>query len=517
MDRNNAQVTFPKATGFGQIMDRAIADYPDEEAMVCGKWRITYGEFGKLVNKTANMLRANGVTKGSTVAVVSRNSIEFMIADMAILKLGAISVKFSWRLSPKEMKYLFELNNVKWTFYRPETEEWAKEMYEYFEGRIQCFDLRVNGEESPIYAMTQEYSDEAVEVEVSGDDPAFHMHTSGTTGVPKCVVYTHESILRELESTLMSFHYVPGQVYQFVSQMFHSAGMGAYMVLSTGGKLIIKSCFSVDDYMRTLESEKVNAIGVVPIVLKSILDAQERGNYDLSNLKVINYSTCPISPDLLARAMSKLDCHFYQAYGMTEMASVVTVLLPEEHFIDDGAHLKSVGRPIFGADVKIVDEEGKECPVGVVGEILAKGPGMMKEYFGRPEQTQNVIRDGWYYTKDMGYLDDKGYLFICGRKDSLIISGGENIYPEEVSNVIQLLSDDVAEVCVYGVPDELWGEHVKASVVLAPGSKLTAEALTAFCRKHMPRFRVPKEIEFLPQLPKNASGKVLVNQLKNRK
>ena len=147
-------------------------------------------------------------------------------------------------------------------------------------------------------------------------------HTSGTTGVPKCVVYTHGSILRELESTLMSFHYVPGQVYQFVSQMFHSAGMGAYMVLSTGGKLIIKSCFSVDDYMRTLESEKVNAIGVVPIVLKSILDAQERGNYDLSNLKVINYSTCPISPDLLARAMSKLDCHFYQAYGMTEMATV---------------------------------------------------------------------------------------------------------------------------------------------------------------------------------------------------
>ena len=136
MDRNNAQVTFPKATGFGQIMDRAIADYPDEEAMVCCKWRVTYGELGRLINKTANMLRANGVTKGSTVAVVSRNSIEFMIADMAILKLGAISVKFSWRLSPKEMKYLFELNNVKWTFYRPETEEWAKEMYEYFEGRI---------------------------------------------------------------------------------------------------------------------------------------------------------------------------------------------------------------------------------------------------------------------------------------------------------------------------------------------------------------------------------------------
>lgn len=128
MDRNNAQVTFPKATGFGQIMDRAIADYPDEEAMVCCKWRITYGELGRLINKTANMLRANGVTKGSTVAVVSRNSIEFMIADMAILKLGAISVKFSWRLSPKEMKYLFELNNVKWTFYRPETEEWAKEI-----------------------------------------------------------------------------------------------------------------------------------------------------------------------------------------------------------------------------------------------------------------------------------------------------------------------------------------------------------------------------------------------------
>ena len=259
----------------------------------------------------------------------------------------------------------------------------------------------------------------------------------------------------------------------------------------------------------------VNAIGVIPLILQGILDETDRKPYDLSNLQIVNYSTCPITPDLLDRAIEKLHCRFYQSYGMTEMASVVTALLAEDHFSDNGAHLRSVGRPIPGAAIKIVREDGSECAVGETGEILAKGYGQMLGYYRMPELTKEVFADGWYHTKDLGLVDDKGFLYLRGRKDSLIISGGENIYPEEVSNIL-LKCDKIAECAVYGVPDKKWGERVKASVVLKPGEHITAEELDRFCRQYSPSYRLPREYEFLDELPKNTTGKVLFNQLKNR-
>ena len=350
---------------------------------------------------------------------------------------------------------------------------------------------------------------------VDDNDVAYHMHTSGTTGRPKCVVYTHAGVLNEYESMLQALYFRDGQRYQFISQLFHSAGAGAYLNLSVGGTTYLMDHFEVESYVESLEREKIEVIGVIPLILKGILDEADKKNYDLSSLKAINYSTCPISPDLLKRALDKLDCGFYQSYGMTEMASVVTVLEPEDHFTAGGRHLTSVGRPIPGAAVRIVDDEGRDCPVGETGEIIVRGNGMMSGYYGQPELTSEVIVDGWYHTRDMGWLDEDGFLYLNGRKDSLIISGGENIYPEEVSNVI-LKMPEVSEVAVYGVPDEKWGERVKASVVLMPGVEMGVDEFKKFCRARMPAFRVPKEVEFLPELPKNATGKVLINELRER-
>ncbi len=506
---------FQKNTGVGQILDESFTRCPEREAIIFGEWRITYRELESLIYRTARYLRGLGVKKGDCVAIISRNCPEFIIADLAIMKLGAISVKFNWRLSPDEMVYLLDLNDVVCAFYKAEKPEWGEELISHYGDKIPFISLDDVEGRSCLYTLLADQPDLPIEVEVAPDDVAIHMHTSGTTGRPKCVVYSVRGYLAEMESMLSCLEFPDGQIYQFVSQLFHSASIGAYLVLATGGKLVLMSQFTVEEYVESLVREKVNAIGVIPMVLRGILDEAEAKQYPLENLHVINYSTCPISPDLLDRAMQMLDCRFYQSYGMTEMSSVVTALLAEDHFIDNGSHLRSVGRPIPGAAVKTVRDDGSLCDPGEIGEILVRGNGKMIEYYKNPEGTQQVFDHGWYRTKDMGYLDDKGYLYICGRKDSLIISGGENIYPEEVINIL-LKMPEITEAAVYGVPDEKWGERVKASVVLAPGAKVTAEEIDTFCRQYSASYRLPKEIEFLPELPKNTTGKVLIDQLKYR-
>ena len=407
-------------------------------------------------------------------------------------------------------------NQVSVAFLKAEKPEWGAELERLCADSVRLIRLEPVDGRSALCALVSGEPDTPPDVPVSRDDVACRLHTSGTTGEPKCVVYTHGGMLREIVSMLQVYPYPDGQRYQFIAQLFHSAAIGAHLSLATGGTMVLKDHFALEDYMHTLVSERIESISVVPTVLKWILDETDNGDYDLSHLKTVNYSTCPIPKALLQRAIEKLHCSFYQSYGMTEMGSTVTALLPEDHLRDGGKYLSSVGRPIPGAAVRIVAPDGSDCPAGTAGEIYVRGPGRMLEYLDAPETTHAALVGGWYRTKDMGMLDAQGYLFLSGRADDLIISGGENIYPGEVTNVIMQLCDDVAEVAVYGVPDETWGEHVKASVVLMPGSRLTAEALRQYCRAHMPTFRAPKEIEIVPELPKGATGKVLTAVLRAR-
>ena len=507
---------FQKTTGVGQILDESFARCPEREAIVFGDWRITYRELQALIYRTAHCLRSLGIAPGDRVAIISRNCPEVMIAEIAILKLGGTVVKFNWRLAPEEMIYLLDLNEVRCAFFKPEREDWGDALRQHYAGRITFLSLTPEADgRSALYSLLAGMPDTPVETVVAPDAPAYHMHTSGTTGRPKCVVYSHARYLNQLESMLETLEFPDGQVYQYISQLFHSACTGAYLTLATGGKLIMIPNFTVSDYVESLVREKVRAIGVIPLILQGILDEMDRKNYDLSHLKVINYSTCPISPDLLRRALDRLNCRFYQSYGMTEMASTVTALLPEDHLILGGRYLTSVVRALPAAGVRIVRPDGSLCDAGEEGEICVRGQGMMLGYYQMPEKTADVIRDGWYFTHDVGYLDEDGYLYLRGRKDSLIISGGENIYPEEVIDVL-LKMPEIAEAAVYGMPDPKWGEHVKASIVCKPGRSLTVEQVQTFCRANMPSFRMPREVEFLPELPKNATGKVLIQALKNR-
>lgn len=515
----DTHLLFRENTGFGQFIDRAAALYPDRTAVVSGDVRLTYRELTEQAARFALALREDGVRPGDPVAVISRNCAEFLVAELAILKLGAVVVKVNWRFSPDEIQYVFELNQIHYAVARYERKDWAHTVWERHHDTVTFYLLNPGHDGRSNFEKALDRFPDAsdfIPQPVDPDAPAIRAHTSGTTGKPKCVLHTHARLLEEMRSCLSVLAFSPGDVYQVVSQLFHISSIGTYMTLAVGGTVVLMSRFEVREYVESLEREKVTGIGIIPVVLKRLLEYPELGRYDLSHLKFLNYSTCPMPPALLAEAMDKLHCEFYQPYGMTEMASILTILPPEDHH-GGGRRLLSVGRPIPGVRVRIEGPDHTPCSTGETGEIVVQGPGQMLGYYrADPGVNEKALRDGWYHTGDMGCLDEDGYLYVSGRKDDMIISGGENIYPNEVMDVIMELTDDVAEAAVYGVPDEVWGERIKASVVLLPGSALTPEKLRAYCVANMPRYKVPKEIEFLPELPKNPTGKVLIQKLKDR-
>lgn len=523
MQRYEKNWIFPQPAGFGQLLDGPVRTRPERLALVSGSTRLTYAELGERVDRLAAALERDGVKAGDPVAVVSRNCAEYLIVELALFRLGAVSVKINWRFSPEEVRYLLDLNEVRLAFVRYERRDWALQVKAAYAGRSLRF-ISMNEEEDGPSAFDR-YLEEAppasafVPRPIAPEAPLVHIHTSGTTGKPKCVVHTHGDFMRELCGCIQALEFTPDAVYQMVSQLFHIACISAYIHLALGGTLVLLPRFEETAYLESIERERVTSISVLPTVLKRILDHPELDRYDLSSLNRINYSTCPMPPALLERAMEKFgaNCRFYQSYGMTEMSSVVTVLGAEEHRAAGGAHLGSVGRPIPGVQLRIQREDGGEAAPGECGEILIKGPGQMQGYFrAAAGLNEEALRDGWYHSKDVGYLDEAGYLYLCGRKDDLIISGGENIYPKEIVDVLMRLADDIAEAAVYGVPDPVWGERVEASVVLLPGSRLTEQELKAFCRANMPHYKVPKRFSILGELCKNETGKVLISELRRR-
>ena len=314
-----ARKDFNKDSGFIQILDRCIAECPGREAIVFGDWRITYESFARYINMSAHMLAAAGIGKGDCVGIISRNRPEFLILEFSLYKLGAVPVKINWRLAPGEMIMQLEASHVKTAFIQVENPDWGAQLFSHYAGALSFFTFEGSGErDSSFIKLISAYPDsEDFDVRLRDDAPACHMHTSGTTGHAKTVVYTHGGMLDKMSAVKDLYGYRPGDKLQFISQLFHSAAIGAWLCFCTCGTLVLMSSFSTEQYMQSLQREHINAISVVPTILKWILDELDKKPYDLSSLHTIRYSTCPVSPALLERAMKRLDCEFYQSYGMT--------------------------------------------------------------------------------------------------------------------------------------------------------------------------------------------------------
>ena len=348
-------------------------------------------------------------------------------------------------------------------------------------------------------------------VEMDPRDTALHLFTSGTTSTPKCVMVSCESVILQTMLSSTAEGWTPDDACLCCFPFFHVSGFSIYKAFYNAALLVIGCSTDIKEIGDLISRCHVTRAALVPVMLKSLLDLAESGSVDLSSLSLITYGSTHVSPELLKRCAESIGCGFYQAYGMTESAGPVTVLLPAEH--GDESLLETAGKPLPGADVRIIDEEGRSCPPGEHGEIFLRSYTMMKGYRNKPELTSEVMADGWYATRDMGFMDARGYLHVVGRKDGMIISGGENIFPQEISDCIARM-EGVLEVAVVGASDGQWGQRPVAFVVKKEESNIQEQDIMDYCARRLARYKKPRDVYFLDMLPRGGMGKVSEKELK---
>jgi acyl-CoA synthetase (AMP-forming)/AMP-acid ligase II len=349
-------------------------------------------------------------------------------------------------------------------------------------------------------------------------DDCYQMYTSGTTGRPKGAVLPHAAIAANIFQASVAIGGSPGERVLIVAPMYHAAAaLTTFFAVARGGCLFIQEDFVPAEVVRVLSEEGIARVTLVPAMIQACLvmvpDVAQR-RYD--DLRLITYGASPIAEQTLRRAMDVFGCDFIQGYGMTETTALLTYLMPEDHrraLAGRPELLLSAGRPVVGTEIRIVDGDDRPAPPGEVGEICARGPQLMRGYWNLPEATAEALRGGWMHTGDAGRLDADGFLFIQDRVKDMIVSGGENIYPREVEEVL-FRHPAVADAAVIGVPDEQFGEAVKAVVVLRDGASATAEEIMEFSRGRLGGYKRPRSVDFVRVLPRNPSGKVLKRELR---
>jgi long-chain acyl-CoA synthetase len=357
------------------------------------------------------------------------------------------------------------------------------------------------------------------DIKVHPDDIDRIQYTSGTTGRPKGAVSTFQISYNRLTNTLINLDQpiLPDDVNMNIGPLTHAAGLMMSTYFARGAVNLIMTRFEPEEVLRTIEKEKVSSLLLVPTMIVMLLMTPNLKSYDLSSVKRVWYGTAPMSPDRLKQAIAVFGPVFRQNYGLTESPQPVTYLGPEDHLAEGSEaqmrRLASAGKPALGIALKIVDENGNEVETGQIGEIIIHSQQLMKEYWKQPEATAEALRNGWFYTGDMATRDEDGYIYIVDRKKDMIISGGFNIYPREVEEAL-LTHESVANAAVVGVPDDVWGEAVKAFVVLKPGARISEAELIDHCKSVIAGYKKPKSVEVVAELPLNAYGKVMRRRLK---
>lgn len=501
------------------FLDYQAREHPDEEFAVHGDRTLTYREAAAQVNRLANALVDSGLQIGDRISILSKNSIEYAILYYACSKAGVAPVPLNYRLAPPEWAYILNDSAAKLLLataeYVPTIDGMRGELKSV--ERFVAIDEVTDGWDD-FRSWVAVQPDTPPDREITDDDDVYQMYTSGTTGHPKGAVLTQAAVCSQLTQVTMLVKGGPGERTLLVVPAYHAAGaVSTFVTVYWGGCLLMQADFIPPEVVRALDEEHVTTATLVPAMIQACLvmvpDIAER-KYE--NLRQITYGASPIAEQTLRRAIEVFGCDFAQGYGMTETTAVLSYLYPTDHRRAMAAKpelLLSAGRPVVGTELRIVDEDDKPLPNGSIGEIIARGPQLMRGYWNLADESAHALRGGWMHTGDAGTMDDEGYIFIQDRVKDMIVSGGENVYPRSVEDVL-FQHPAIADAAVIGVPDQQWGETVKAIVVLKTDATATAEEIMEFCKGRLGGFERPRSVDFIDALPRNPTGKVLKRQLR---
>ncbi len=479
--------------------------HADRPAITFADGVCTYGDLDARSSRVAAGLAAAGVRAGDRVAILDRNRIEHFEVMFAAAKLGATYLPINWRLAAEEVGYVLANSGASVVFVGSD----LRGLLERTPTTPKVVDV---DEEYDGWVASQPAADPGVEP--GGSDIALQMYTSGTTGLPKGVLLSHASLCRA--AALGAAWGMTDETTALACMpLFHMSGTSwAFVCLYHGGHVVLLRDPEPGAVLHAVTNDQVTHALLVPAVMQMVLAHPDVAGTDFASLRRMVYGGSPISPDLLAHGLSTFGCDFMQLYGLTESTGLGTVLDPADHLADPRL-LRSVGKPAAGVDLRVVDPAtGQDASGGDIGEVWLRSGSIMSGYWRNPQATGEVLEpDGWLRTGDAGYLDADGYLFLHDRVKDMIVSGGENVYPAEVERVLRE-HPAVADVAVVGVPDARWGETVKAVVIAADGHRADPAELIAFTRDRLAHYKCPTSVDFVAELPRNASGKVLKRQVR---
>ncbi len=502
----------------------ATAICPERDCVVFEGKRFTYAKINDRVNQLAHALDALGVKKGDRVGMLAVNGNHHVEAYFATAKLGGIFVPLNYRARAEELEYMIERAEIKALLVGSRYVDLVSSIAGKLPKLQKVIDLEAKDEGGYESLIAGQSTDETA-AEIADDDTTILLFTSGTTGRPKAVPLGHDAFVVFVLENVEPANPDIEERNILTVPLYHVAGIQAMLPAIYGGRtLIMMRQFELKEWMETVQREKATRAMLVPTMLKWIVDSPDFDKHDLSSLSVVTYGAAPMPFEVIKKAIEIMPrVQFINGYGQTESASTLTTLGPEDHRIVGTEEEKqkkwkrlrsSIGKPLPDVRIRIVDDEGKTLQPNMPGEILAKGPRIMKGYWGDAQKTaQTMTTDGWLRTGDLGYVDEEGYVYLTGRADDLIIRGGENIAPEEVEEVLNG-HPKIAESSVIAVPDAEFGQQPFACCVLKEGEACTPEEVMEFCRQRIASFKRPRGVVFLKDLPRNPMGKILRKKLR---
>ncbi|MBW1962838.1 MAG: long-chain fatty acid--CoA ligase [Deltaproteobacteria bacterium] len=499
----------------GSILTNTAQKYPNRTALVHLKSRWTYETFNRRVNRLSDALLNMGVKKGDGIALLFYNSNHFVEAYFAAVKIGAVAIPVNFRFIGPEIEYIINDSSATIFFYGKEFQEIVSECRPLLNNVTRYITV-----DSPDTSLAADYErlmqggeDAEPNTSVGPGDVCQIMYTSGTTGKPKGAVITHQAVIWNMINTLLGREDREGETALIIGPLYHTAALNNHLTIQValGGTSILIKRFDPADVLEVIEKERATTISGSPTMYQMLLQSPDAKRFDLSSITkcTVGSAILPVETKLRLQTLFPGVTGIYDVYGCTEAAPSISILREADSRRKPG----SVGRALPFVQVRIVDETDSPLPSGAVGELVCRGPNLMTEYCGQPEATREALRGGWFHTGDMAQMDDEGFIYIVDRKKDMINSGGENISPREVEEVLHThpLINDAA---VVGVADPLWGEAVRAFVVVQKGAELTESDVIEHCKRHLASYKKPKHVTFIDEIPKNPSGKILKTKLR---